>query len=199
MSSCLFFLQPPACLVHLRWMVCEMRCKNIVCIFFVVPISYFFLVVQPYSSTAWKKFYLILTKRSDIYMIDNLSIFNLYSISFDMYIFNPYLLSYCPLKKTNTKYNLTQHLTRMIPNDLYIWKLTCHHIFLVSLGNPTFSNMFPRARHILMILKLWTLCAHLCIFLLYISHLLQSSQQASIAMWTILISKSWWWLLKPKC
>ena len=33
---------------------------------------------------------------------------------------NPYLLSYCPFGKTNTKYNLTRHLTWMIPNDLYI-------------------------------------------------------------------------------
>ena len=38
----------------------------------------------------------------------------------------------------------------------------------------------------------------MCIFSLYISHLPLSSQQASIAMWTILITKSWWWLLKPK-
>ena len=43
--------------------------------------------------------------------------------------FYPYLLSYCPLGKTNTKYNLTQHLTWMIPNNLYIWKLTCHCMF----------------------------------------------------------------------
>ena len=63
---------------------------------------------------------------------------------------------------------------------------------LDSLGNPTFSNMFLRARHVLMTFELWTLCARLCIFSLYISHLLQSSQPASIAMWTILISKPWW-------
>ena len=44
--------------------------------------------------------------------------------------FNPYLFSYCPFRKTNTKYNLTQHLTWMIPNDLYLWKLTCHYAFL---------------------------------------------------------------------
>ena len=69
---------------------------------------------------------------------------------------------------------------------------------LVSLGNPTFSNIFPRVRHVLMTFGLWTLCARLCIFSLYISHLLLSSQQASITMWTILISKSWWRLPKPK-
>ena len=32
-----------------------------------------------------------------------------------------------------------------------------------------------------------------CIFSLHTFHLLLLSQQASIAMWTILISKSWWW------
>ena len=40
---------------------------------------------------------------------------------------------------------------------------------------------------------------HICIFSLYTFHSLPLSQQASIAMWTILIFKSWWWLLKPKC
>ena len=44
--------------------------------------------------------------------------------------FNPYLLSYRPFGKTYTKYNLTRHLTWMIPNDLYIWKLTCRCVFL---------------------------------------------------------------------
>ena len=38
--------------------------------------------------------------------------------------------SFCPFGKTNTKYNLTRHLTWMIPNDLYIWKLTCPFVFL---------------------------------------------------------------------
>ena len=81
---------------------------------------------------------------------------------------------------------------------VFAYFLMSRRIYLVSLGNPTFSNIFPRARHILMTFKLWPLCARLCIFSLYISHLLQSSQQASIAMWTILISKSWWWLLQPR-
>ena len=51
------------------------------------------------------------------------------------------LTSYCQIlihiyfhtvlsEKTNTKYNLTRHLTWMIPNDLYIWKLTCRCVFL---------------------------------------------------------------------
>ena len=62
---------------------------------------------------------------------------------------------------------------------------------LVTFGNPTFSNISPRARHVLMTFKSWTLCARLCIFSLYISLFARSSQQASIAMWTILISKSW--------
>ena len=56
---------------------------------------------------------------------------------------------------------------------------------LVSLKNPTFSNIFPRAKHVLMTFEFLTLCACLCIFSLYISHLLLSSQQAPIDMWTI--------------
>ena len=44
--------------------------------------------------------------------------------------FNPYSFSYRPFGKTNTKYNLTRHLTWMVPNDLYIWKLTCRCVFL---------------------------------------------------------------------
>ena len=62
-----------------------------------------------------------------------------------------------------------------------------------------YINIHIRARHVLMTFELWTLSARLGIFSLYISHLFLSSQQTSIAMWTILISKSWWWLLKPKC
>ena len=94
----------------------------------------------------------------------------------------------------------------MIPNDLYLCKLTCPFVFLnkrevlsrFSEKFNIFKYFFPRARHILMTFELWTLCARLCIFSLYISHLLLSSLQASIDMWTILIYKSWWWLLKPK-
>ena len=56
---------------------------------------------------------------------------------------------------------------------------------LVPLKNPTFSNIFPRAKHVLMTFEFWTLCACLCIFSLYIFHLLLSSQQATIDMWTI--------------
>ena len=35
------------------------------------------------------------------------------------------------------------------------------------LGNPTFPNMFPRARHVLNTFKLWTLCARLHLFVVY--------------------------------
>ena len=45
---------------------------------------------------------------------------------------------------------------------------------LVSLGNPTFSNIFPRARHVLMTFELWTLCARL--FRRIFLYLLLSSQ-----------------------
>ena len=66
---------------------------------------------------------------------------------------------------------------------------------LISRAN--LLNMSWCARHV-KTFELWMLCACLCIFSLYIFHLLLLSQQGSIAMWTILISKSWWWLLKPK-
>ena len=55
----------------------------------------------------------------------NVYIHNFFSATFILSDFNPYLLSYRLFGKTNTKYNLTRHLTWMIPNDLYIWKLTC--------------------------------------------------------------------------
>ena len=131
----------------------------------------------------------------------------IFSATFILSDFNPYLLSYCPFGKN--KYQIQSYTTFNMDDfkTIYIYEnlldiayfLINERFCLVSLGNPTFSNMFPHARHALTTFEWWTLCARLCIFLLYISHLLLSSQQASIAMWTILISKSWWWLLKPKC
>ena len=53
-----------------------------------------------------------------------------FSATFILSDFNAYLGSYCSSGKTNTKYNLTRHLTWMIPNALYIWKLTCRCVFL---------------------------------------------------------------------
>ena len=99
-----------------------------------------------------------------------------------------------------TTFNMDDFKTIYIYENLLVvaYFLINGRIYLVSLGNPTFSNMFPRARHVLKTFELWTLCARLWIFSLYISHLLLSSQQVSIAMWTIMISESWWWLLKPK-
>ena len=40
---------------------------------------------------------------------------------------------------------------------------------LVSLWNQTFSNIFPCARHVLISFELWTLCAHLYLFVAYFS------------------------------
>ena len=42
-------------------------------------------------------------------------------------------------------------------------------IYLVSLRNPTFSNIFPRAKHVLNAFKLWTQCARLYLFVVYFS------------------------------
>ena len=39
----------------------------------------------------------------------------------------------------------------------------------IVLGNRTFSNIFPRAKHVLNTFKLYTLCARLCLFVVYIS------------------------------
>ena len=108
--------------------------------------------------------------------------------------------------KTNTKYNLKTTFNMDDFKTIYIHEnlqvvayfLINVRIYLVSLGNPTFSNMLTLVRHVLKTFELWTLCERLRIFSLYISHLFLSSQQASIAIWTILISMSWWWLLKPK-
>ena len=57
------------------------------------------------------------------------------------------------------------------------------------LKNPTFSNIFPRAKHVVNTFELRTLCARLYVFVVFYLFLL--FQQASIAVWTIfLISKS---------
>ena len=85
---------------------------------------------------------------------------------------------------------------KLISGEVYMGNKTYENLFvayfsingrfcLVSLKNPTFSNIFPRAKHVLMTFEFWTLCACLSIFSLYISHLLLSSQQAPIDMGTI--------------
>ena len=62
--------------------------------------------------------------------------------------------------------------------EKYIRKFTCYvfpnkrKVFSHSLGNPTFSNTFPRARHVLMTFELRTLCVSFrCIFLICSRHL----------------------------
>ena len=70
-----------------------------------------------------------------------------FSATFILSDFNPYLLSYCPFGKTNTKYNLTWHLTWMIPIDIYmyIWKLICRCIFLNKWA--VLSRFFGKSQH----------------------------------------------------
>ena len=70
--------------------------------------------------------------------------------------------------------------------------------FLKPLSVFRFIHFSTCLSRVLNSFELRTLCTCLCIFSLYTFHLLLLSQQASIAMWTILISKSWWWSLKPK-
>ena len=81
---------------------------------------------------------------------------------------------------------------------VFVYFLINRRVYLVSLGNPSFLNIFPGARDVLNTFELWTLCARSYLFVVYIFYLLLLSQQASITTWTILISKSWWWLQKPK-
>ena len=105
--------------------------------------------------------------------------------------FYPYLLSYCLFEKN--KYQIHSYITFNMDDSkwsihmkTYVAYFSINGRFcLVSLKNPTFSNIFPRAKHVLMTFEFWTLCACLSIFSLYISHLLLSSQQAPIALWTI--------------
>ena len=89
---------------------------------------------------------------------------------------DPYLLSYCPFGKTNTKYILTWYLTRMTSKQsVYMKTYLFLRISLKKTGgfflslkkNPTFSNIFPCTKHILNTFKLRTLCARLYLFVIY--------------------------------
>ena len=81
-----------------------------------------------------------------------------------------------PFGKTNTKYILTRHLTWMTSKRSVYTKtylslrisLKDGRIFLVSLKNLTFSNIFPCAKHVLHTFKFRTLCARLYLFVVYI-------------------------------
>ena len=54
-----------------------------------------------------------------------------FSATFLLSDFNPYLLSLCPFGKTNTKYNLTRHLSwTTSKRSTYIGKFTCRCVFL---------------------------------------------------------------------
>ena len=112
--------------------------------------------------------------------------------------FNTYLLSFCPFGKTNTKYNLTRHLTGMIPNDLYIYEnllviayFSINGRFcLVSLGNATFSNVSTCQTRSYDFWIMNAMCTSVYLFVLYFSFVPVIS--ASIHRYvTILISKSW--------
>ena len=105
--------------------------------------------------------------------------------------FYPYLLSYCLFGKN--KYQIHSYITFNMDdsNDLYIWKLICcvflnkrevlSRFFEKSYIFKYFSTCQTRSDAF----EFWTLCACLSIFSLYISHLLLSSQQSPIDMWTI--------------
>ena len=70
-------------------------------------------------------------------------------------------------------------------------------IHLFSLKIQHFQIYFHMPNTFLTLLS-YEPCVHVCIFSLYTFYLVPLSRQVSIVMWTILISKSWLWLLKPK-
>ena len=94
-----------------------------------------------------------------------------FSATFILSDFNLYLLSCCPFRKN--KHQIQSYTTFNMDDSKLIYTLVAYfsingRFCPLSLGNPTFSNMFPRARHVLMTFELWTLCARLHIFSLYI-------------------------------
>ena len=69
---------------------------------------------------------------------------------------------------------------------------------LVSLGNPTFSNIFPVPDTFWWLLnyeRYVNIHVSFRVYFFFVCHL----SKHAFAMLTILISKSWWWLLKPWC
>ena len=114
-----------------------------------------------------------------------------------------FLLFFRKKKTTYIKYILTRHMTWMTSKRCVYMK-TCLCVFLKR--RKDLFRSFKKSNIFKYISTCQTLsehliykrCLHVCIFSLYTVHLLLLSRQASITMWTILISKSWWWLLKPK-
>ena len=70
-----------------------------------------------------------------------------------------------------TTSNMDDFKTICIYENLLVFAyfLINEKIYLVSLGNPTFSNIFSCVRHVLNTFELWTLCAHLYLFVVYFS------------------------------
>ena len=89
--------------------------------------------------------------------------------------FNPCLLSHCSFGKTNTKYNLTRYLTWMIPNDLYIRKLTCAFpterevLSCFIRKSSIFKYVSTCQTHFYGFWIINTMCAFVCLFFVYFS------------------------------
>ena len=99
-------------------------------------------------------------------------------------------------KYTTKKYKCAHsvHNSKVLRTCLLLWKIWISRLlkntgwFQICFHLPdTFLRLLNYERYV-----------HVCIFSLYTFYFLLLSQQASIAMWTILISKSWRWLRKPK-
>ena len=70
-----------------------------------------------------------------------------------------------------TTFNMDDFNTICIYENLLVFAyfLIDWMIYLISLGNPTFSTMFPHSRHVLKTFELWMLCACLYLFVVYFS------------------------------
>ena len=70
-----------------------------------------------------------------------------------------------------TTSNMDDFKTICIYKNLHVFEyfLINGVIYLVSFGNPTFSNIFPRTRHVLTTFELWTVCVRLYLFVVYFS------------------------------
>ena len=164
MSSFLLLQQCSACLVRLIWMVFEMggrwpySCCFVGCCFqdsfniarsvFVQFLSSFFSilcqhqVVHPYSSmdttAAWKKWYFILSDRSDFHMTDNLSI--------PVHAFASHILMLFSVDETLLLRQMNLFtIFRESPFSVEMWPLLLQHMYSV-LSAFTWRSKQPATR-----------------------------------------------------
>ena len=97
---------------------------------------------------------------------------NLHTVGFwSIFTFILYLRNNKYQIQSYTKFNMVVFKTIYIYENLLVFAyfLINGRIYLVSLGNPTFSNTFLRARAVRMTFELRTLCVRLYLFVVYFS------------------------------